>query len=154
MRKYVIRVSWVLVLLLAGCETLSPNYETPTLTVTGIKALPAQGFEQPFEIGLKLLNPNPVALSLNGMSYQLIIEGHKLAQGVSNNIPSAPAYGSTDFTVEVSTNLFKGLKLVHELMQNPRETVSYELVAKLDIGWVFLPKLSVTEKGEINFSKP
>ena len=142
-----------LVLLISGCATLAPSYEEPSLTVTSFKLLPAKGFEQPFAIGLKLINPNSTALNINGMSYQLKVEGHKLSQGVTRDIPLTPAYGESEFKVIVSTNLFSGLKLLQDVMQNPRDTVSYELVAKLDVGWTWLPKLTVTQAGQISLSQ-
>lgn len=143
----------LLMVFVSGCANLTPSYEEPSVAVTSIELLPAKGFEQPFAIGLKLTNPNSSALNINGMSYQLKVEGHRLAQGVTSDIPVTPGYGESEFQVIVSTSLFDGLRLLQDMMQNPRDTVSYELVAKLDLGWTWLPRLTVTEAGEISLSK-
>ena len=43
---------------LSGCATINPHYEQPSVELVSFKVLPANGFEQNFEIGLKLTNPN------------------------------------------------------------------------------------------------
>lgn len=149
------RLVWlILVLVISGCQTLNPQFETPSIDVTSIKALPAAGLSQPFSVGLKITNPNPQALSLTGISYQLSIAGHKLAQGVTSNVPTVPAFGEARFTVEVSTNLVGGIKLLNDLLNNPRDSLPYELRAKLGTGLPLLPGISVVEQGEFSFSSP
>ncbi|MDX2367193.1 MAG: LEA type 2 family protein [Colwellia sp.] len=84
------------------------DYEEPSVELVSFKALPANGFEQNFEIGLKLTNPNNFDLPFNGISYQLSIAGETLARGVAANIPTAEAYGESRFVVSVSTSLMGG----------------------------------------------
>lgn len=55
------------------------NYEEPCVELVSLKVLPANGFEQNFEIGLKLTNPNNFDIPLNGISYQLSVAGETLA---------------------------------------------------------------------------
>lgn len=153
MRKGTVRgFLLVLVVLISGCQTLSPQFETPSVSVTSIKTLPAAGFSQPFEVGLKITNPNNSELSLTGISYQLSIEGHKLAEGASNQVPVVPAFGEADFKVKVSTNLLGGIKLLNDVLNNPRDTVHYELKAKLGTGLPLLPGITVVESGEFDLN--
>jgi len=144
--------SLLLLLLLSACQTLDPRFESPSVTVESLKALPASGFSQPFEVGLKVVNPNAQELKLSGISYQLSIEGHKLAEGASNQVPAVPAFGEASFTIKVSTNLLGGIKLLNDLLNNPRDAVRYELRAKLGTGLPLLPGITVVESGEFNFT--
>jgi LEA14-like dessication related protein len=83
------------VLDLSGCTTLSSGYDEPTVELVSFKALPASGFEQNFEIGLKLTNPNDFELPFNVISCALSVAGETLARGVTADIPTAGTYGKS-----------------------------------------------------------
>ncbi|NQY89386.1 MAG: LEA type 2 family protein [Colwellia sp.] len=134
---------------LSGCATMNLDYEEPSVELVSFKALPANGFEQNFEIGLKLINPNNFELPFNGISYQLSVAGEILAYGVSADIPTVGAYGESRFVVPVSASLLGGIKVIKALMDSQGQDISYQLKAKLDIDIPFVPKLTFTEDGMI-----
>lgn len=134
---------------LSGCASMNLDYEEPSVELVSFKILPASGFEQNFEIGLKLTNPNNFELPMNGISYQLSVAGETLANGVASDIPTAAAYGESRFVVPISTSLIKGIKVIRALMISQGKDISYQLKAKLDIDIPFLPKLTVIENGII-----
>jgi len=125
------------------------DYEEPSVELISFKALPASGFEQNFEIGLKLTNPNNFDLPFNGISYQLSVAGEELAHGVASNIPTAKAYGESRFVVPISASLFGGFKVIKALMSKQGKDISYQLKAKLDIDIPFMPKLTVVQDGVV-----
>jgi len=139
----------VALLFLSGCATIDLDYEEPSVELISFKALPVNGFEQSFEVGLKLTNPNSFELPLNGISYQLSVAGETLAHGVASNIPTVSAYGESRFVVPVSTSLIGGFKVIRALMNSKGKDISYELKAKLDIDIPFVPRLTVIEEGVI-----
>jgi LEA14-like dessication related protein len=139
----------VILLFLSGCASLSPDFDEPTVEVISIKALPANGFEQNFEIGLKLTNPNSFELPFNGISCELSVAGETLARGVTANIPTAGAYGESRFVVPVATSLIGGFKVIKALMDSEGQGISYQLKAKLDIDIPFMPKLIVIHDGMV-----
>lgn len=136
-------------LLVGACTGLRPGFETPTVTVTSFRMLPSTGVAPQFEIGLRVLNPNREALKLAGVSYTASIDGQPLIKGVSNQLPAIEGYGSGDITLTAAPNLLAGVRLITNLMNGPRDTVSYELEAKLDVG-TFLPAIRVRDAGEIS----
>lgn len=136
----------------SGCATMTTKFENPSVEVVSFKMLPAKGFEQNFELGLKLTNPNNFALPLNGISYQLNVAGSTLAHGVANNIPTASAYGESRFVVPVSTSLLGGLKVIKALMASKGQEVSYQLTADLNIDIPFVPTIAIVEQGFIPFA--
>lgn len=154
-RALPIRFLFVAVLFfLSGCATMNLDYEEPTVELISFKALPANGFEQNFEIGLKLTNPNDFELPLNGISYQLNVVGETLAHGVAADIPTVAAYSEVRFVVPVSTSLIMGgIKLIKALMVSQGQDISYQLKAKIDIDIPFVPKLTVIEEGIIPLGK-
>jgi hypothetical protein len=125
------------VLFLSGCASLSPDFDEPTVEVISIKALPAKGFEQNFE------------LPFNGISCELSVAGPTLARGVTADIPTAGAYGEARFVVPVSTSVIGGFKVIKALMDNQGQGISYQLKAKLDIDIAFVPKLTIIQDGMV-----
>jgi LEA14-like dessication related protein len=139
----------VALLFLSGCATLSQDFEEPNIELVAVKALPANGLEQQFEIGLKLTNPNNFELPFNGISCQLSVAGEMLASGVSADIPTAAAYGDSRFVVPISTSLLGGIRMVKALINSQGEGISYQLKAKLDIDIPFVPTLTIIREGKV-----
>lgn len=134
---------------LSGCAAMQPGYETPTVTVSSFRALPAQGGTPGFEIGLNVVNPNRAALDLDGVAYTVRLEGREILKGVANDLPVIEGYGSGDILLEARPNLFESIRLVRDLVSSPRETFDYELEAKLDPGGLH-PPIRIRDKGNIS----
>ncbi len=147
------KMIWIAVLVfLSSCSPLlQPNFETPIVSVSSITILPSDDIVPTFEIGLHVVNPNRVALKLQGLSYQVELEGHQVLFGVANQLPTIEAYGEGDVVLEARPDLFSTLKLFGELMNHPRDAVNYTFDASLDVGVLF-PKIKVTKSGVISLN--
>ncbi len=133
----------------AGCASLEPGFETPTVGVSSFRVLPSEGAVPKFEIGLHIVNPNRSSLKLEGLVYSVSLEGHKILTGVSNNLPQIEAYGEGDVLLVATADLLNSIGLFATLLQSQQETFAYELDAKLDIG-SFRPRIHVVKEGEIS----
>jgi LEA14-like dessication related protein len=139
---------------LTGCVALQTDYETPTVSITSFRAIPGEGMAPRFEIGLHIINPNRSALELKGISYTVSLEGHTLLTGVSNKLPMIEAYGEGDVLLEASVDFFNSIGFFADLTKNQkRETFSYSLDAKLDVGNL-RPVIRVSKKGELSLFHP
>lgn len=149
------RWRWVIALLMimmvAGCATLHPDYETPIVNVSSIQALPAEGIAPRFEIGLHIINPNRSALKLHGIAYSLKLEGYKILTGVANDLPVVEGYGEGDVTLIASASVLSSIRFFTDLMKASRDAIAYDLEAKLDLGGL-QPNIYVVESGEIDLS--
>jgi len=134
--------------LLVGCAGVRAGYETPTVTVKAVRAIPSEGLLPEFEIDLHVVNPNREALKLVGVSYTVSLEGHELIRGVGNELPPIDAYGEGDITLKASADLLAGVGLIRELMTAGKDTLSYSFEAKLDPG-ALRPSIRVRDSGEI-----
>lgn len=141
-----------LILCISACTTLQPNFENPSLQVTSIALLPSEGVQINFDVGLKVNNPNKTPLNVLGLAYDLHLDGYKVLEGVGNDIPEIPAYGSAEFNITASTNLMQSFKLFSELLSNPKSVLDYSLNTKLDLGSTWLPALRLKDSGEINLT--
>ncbi len=140
---------FALVLLVAGltgCASLNPNYEQPTVTLSSFRALPSEGMTPSFEIGLRIINPNPSSLALSGVVYTVSVQGHELVKGVGKDFPAIEGYSQGDVTLTASANLLGGIRLLGDLMQVSSDSLDYDFEARLDLAGLH-PSIRVHEKG-------
>jgi len=146
----------LLAVLLNGCATLIPHFEQPQVNVVSIKAPNRGSVDQQFRVGLRVSNPNSMALDVKGMSYELSIDGIALASGVTADIPLVAAYSEVNFEVPISVSLLNSLRLFKRLVESPqaegRKALPYELKARIDVGGPWVPRITVSEQGEIPLS--
>jgi LEA14-like dessication related protein len=136
---------------LPACVGLRPGFETPTVTVKSVRALPSEGALPDFEIILHVINPNNEALKLAGVSYTVSLAGHDVIQGVGNELPVIEGYGEGDLVLTASANLFAGIGLLRDLMSTQGDVIRYEFEAKLDPG-PLSPSIRVKDEGEISLN--
>jgi|AZII01.1.fsa_nt_gi LEA14-like dessication related protein len=137
-----------LVTCLSSCVLLNPAYEKPAVHLVRIAPLSSSGFEQRFQVDLKIINPNSTSLSASGMSYTLRLNHENVVKGVAGPIAEIPPYSETIVQVEASTNILAGLRMISSLLERPGRELHYELETKLRAGWWPVP-LRIIESGDI-----
>jgi len=138
------------VLLFAGCATLPPDFEEPSLQINSIRLINFDRMTPQFEIDLHIVNPNRDALDLKGLSYTLHLAGNQVVSGATSNLPVIAAYGEADFKIDANVSLLDGLQLLSKLMNEYQENLTYEFNAKLDLG-SFYPTIPIKREGVLNF---
>lgn len=105
--------------------------------------------EQRFKVGLRVLNPNSVALPVKGLSYSLKLNGYKVVSGATGDIPELPAYGDVRLDLEAGVNLLGGARFLSGILQNGNQQLDYQLETRLDVG-LLLPAITLLEEGQIS----
>src|ERR1700733_11695872 len=95
----------LVVLGLSGCSLFVPKLERPTLSVVGVQMLKSDLWHQELRVRLRVQNPNDRALPVEGIVYQLDLEGQELAHGMSGDSFVVPALGEAEFDMSVSANM-------------------------------------------------
>lgn len=139
---------FAVLLLLGGCGAMRPGYETPTVTVSSFRSLPSEGGMPSFEIGLRVVNPNREPLELVGAAYTVSLEGRDLIKGVANELPVIEGYGEGTFKLTATASLVAGARFIADLMRSEKDSIRYELEAKLDVGGL-RPTIRVRDSGDI-----
>jgi LEA14-like dessication related protein len=138
--------------LMTSCATLSPHYEQPQVSINSFTLSPnAVGIAPTCNIGLHIVNPNRNALPLQGMSYSVELEGHRVLSGAEPNLPRIDAYSSADIVIQASPDLFGSARLINQLLTQKQAALSYTFKAKLDVGSL-LPFITIEESGEFELS--
>ena len=132
--RFRIPVILFLLALLASCTSL-PDYEQPRVSVAGIEPVKGEGMELRFNVKLRIQNPNTVEINYQGMMVDLMLDGNRIASGVSNQPGNVPAYGETVYTLPVTVSVFSAARQVIGLLQKPQQTaLPYEISGKLESG--------------------
>lgn len=96
------------VLLLSACSVAEP--EPPQVRVADLRLLDSTVFEQRFEINLTIGNPNDFALPLDGLTFDLEVNGETFARGFSNQRVTIPRLGEGRVSVAASTTLIEVMR--------------------------------------------
>ena len=143
-------VSLLLLMLPAGCATLSPGFEEPSLQVNSIRLKNSHSLAPEFEISLRVTNPNRDDLSIDGMTYTMNLAGNQVVSGAANDLPTIPGYGEAEVKIMATLSLLGGFKLLNDLMNEYQESVGYEIIVKLDVG-KFYPRITIQREGVFTF---
>ncbi len=134
---------------ISSCASFNFWQQKPTVMVTTFQVIPSIGIAPNFKIGLHIVNPNRVALKLEGLYYTIAIDGHEIVAGVSNKLPTIGAYDVGDIEIEARANIVNSLRLIADLVQNSRDSYQYTLKADLSVG-MFVPSIHVTKEGTVS----
>ena len=80
------------------------------VSVAGIEPMDSQGFEMRFNVKLRVQNPNDSAVSFNGVSLDLELNGKPFASGVSDQSGTVPRFGETIVNVPLTVPAFSAVR--------------------------------------------
>ena len=134
-------------ILLGGCAAVQ-SLEAPHVSLTDLRILDTTLFEQRFALKIRVQNPNPVALPITGMNFQLAINDVELGRGVSDQAVTVPAYGETVFEVNLVSNLARLVNQIRALESDKSQSLRYRLAGGISVE-NRLGKLPFDYQGEI-----
>src|SRR3954463_14967838 len=95
----------LLIALLSGCAGLPMGMQPPAVTIADFGVSNAGLFEQQFNLRLRIQNPNPDEFTIDGMAFDLEINGQQFAKAVGNQTGTVPRYGSGFMSAEAVSKL-------------------------------------------------
>lgn len=101
-------------LVLAGCATLL-GLKSPEVTLADIQLADSRLLEQRFRLALRVTNPNERELALEGISFQMEVNGQRFAQGVGATPVVVPKLGDALVTVDGSAQIVALLRQLPRL---------------------------------------
>jgi LEA14-like dessication related protein len=119
--------------LLGACATLSPYKESPRVSLVSIQPQQMGVLEQRFGLQLRILNPNDVAIPVEGLSYTIEINNREFAYGVSRQAVEIPAFGEALLDVDVVSNLLNVVQQLQALNGETRSSLDYRLSGKISL---------------------
>ena len=120
----------VLLSAVQGCAGLR-NLEPPDVVVTAIRPVDATLLEQRFDVDLRIYNPNNRELSIDGVDFELDLNGERLARGAGATDLDLPRLGEAETTVRVSSSL---LGLARQLMSAGQDNaITYRMKGRIHL---------------------
>jgi LEA14-like dessication related protein len=122
----------VVLLLLEGCAAFGPQLEAPSITVSELHPKEGTLLEQRFAAKIRIQNPNAFDLPVEGISYDLELNGRPFAKGVGKADVVIPAYGQDVVETEAITTLMGFVRQL-EQARSDGPKMSYRLTGKLKL---------------------
>lgn len=138
--------------LAAGCANLA-RLEVPEVQVTSLQLLESTpgSLEQRFAVGLRLINPNNRSILLDGLDFELDVNGQRLARGVSDEPFELPRLGEAETRVVVTTSLLDILRQAVGLSSRRDGSLDYRLRGRLHLGEGFVRTVPFNHFGTLQY---
>ena len=133
-----------------GCAGLAPGTQPPSITIADLGLGSAGLLEQQYNLRLRIQNPNPNDFSVDGISFELEINGQPFAKGVGNDAVTVPRFGSGFMTAEAVSTLGALLRQFGRLPDGNKAVFKYRIKGQLSI--VGGSRVPFEEQGEFDFS--
>lgn len=140
-------------LALWGCATLTGGLEAPRVHVSAIELREATLFEQVYDIRLRVQNPNNQDLPVQGLNFELEINGTTFARGGSAEAVVIPRLSSGVVQVEAISGLGGILQQLMKLQGAAPKSVTYRISGAAFVGpegW----RLPFEDRGEFRLPAP
>jgi LEA14-like dessication related protein len=130
---WVVRVAGIL--LLGGCALgpAMPAIEAPSITVSSLRLEDSTLLEQRVLASLRIQNPNPVDLAIEGIAYDFEVNGQPFAKGVGKGPVVIPAFGQGMFETEAITTLMGFIRQFRAMERARRPLFAYRLTGKVKL---------------------
>jgi len=114
--------------LLSGCASLE-QAEPPGVTLVDLRIADVTVFETSLEATVRVTNPNPEPLEVEGASFKLRLNGHKVGTGTAPAATTVPALESVTVEARFHLSNLAALRRLQELLES--EAVEYGLESRL-----------------------
>jgi LEA14-like dessication related protein len=107
--------------------------EAPSISISTVRFEPSTVLEQRFLAALRIQNPNAVDLAVEGISYEVEVNGQPFAKGVGKGPVVIPAFGQGVIETEAITTLVGFIRQFRELERARRPAFAYRLKGKMKL---------------------
>ena len=123
----------ILSLLMVGCTGLEQRQEPPRVNLVNLRILDVQLFEQRYGLTLRIINPDRTELTIEGISFEVELNGKAFAYGVSGERVTIPAFAEETMEVELVGTLFNMVDQLRELERRSGKPLEYRIFGKISI---------------------
>jgi LEA14-like dessication related protein len=137
-------------LCLVACSLVTPKFERPTVSVTGIELVNGNLLQQTFRVKFNIQNPNDRALPVSGLHAALSVGGEHVAQGQNERAFVVPAKGDADFDMMITANMALALLKLANKMDQHVDSIDYDVSGAASIDLPFLRDLPFHQTGSFS----
>lgn len=119
--------------ILSSCAGLFTRPVPPQVNIAAISLTDANLFEQRYHIKLRLQNPNDFDLPINGVQFQVQINGRPFASGMSSAPVSVPRFGMAVIEIDAVSTLAEVARQLNDIIMGQTQGVRYTLTGKVHL---------------------
>ncbi len=127
------RLAILAIVLLSACAGLGGLAQKPEVSLASLNLVQIGLFEQRFALKLRIQNPNDVELRINGLSFEIELNGRSFITGLSDRGVTIPRFGEALLEVTATSTLGSALKQLRELQKGGRERIDYRIAGRLNV---------------------
>ena len=128
--------SVMLLVLFAGCASLSESHDAVRVTVSDIRVLESTLLEQLYEVTLRIQNRQDQEIVLRGGSFDLEINGKDFGSGVTDERVTVAPFSDAKVNVQMVSTLFGMLRVIRSLQDRSGESLEYAISGRFSVeGW-------------------
>lgn len=120
-----------LALLLAACAPVISK--PPAVTLAGVDLESIGLFEQRYILQLRVTNPNDSDIPVEGVSFDIELNGMHFASGVSNSAVTIPRLGEALLEVKATSNLASFMRQLRDLNKDGKSGLDYRIKGDLRV---------------------
>lgn len=110
---------------LCGCAAMT--MKSPEVTLSNVTIEEFGLLEQRLGLKLRVMNPNDSDLAIEGVSFEVDVNGQSFAKGVSNKAVTVPRLGEALLDLSAVSTLGSLLRQLGDLAKGGRESVEYRV---------------------------
>jgi LEA14-like dessication related protein len=138
-----------LILSLSACAGLEKKTEVFKVNISNLQILDSTLMEQRYQVTLRLINRSRTAYAIEGMSFDIELNGKDFASGVSNKQLQLEPFSETLVTVDVSSTIFGIIRQINNLQQNKPDAFEYQISGSVYTGQSFF-SIPFEQSGQID----
>ena len=125
----------------AGCSGLPRSAVAPKVSVADVSLRHFDLFEQHFDVGLQVENPNDFDLTIEALEFELEVNGQPFAKGMSRAAALIPAAARARVQIDAVTQSNDLVRQIRTLPHELKEGVPYRIRGrvKTDKSPIWLP---------------
>lgn len=119
--------------LMTACTGIPFNAKAPKVSVAEVSVKRLGLFEQVFDVGLRVTNPNDFDIAIEGLEFKLEINGREFATGTAHTHTRLPAFSSAVVHVDTTTDSNKLLQQIKTLPEILQDGAPYRIRGRIKI---------------------
>lgn len=144
-------IYFFLIGLLTGCAGLDTKPEQFKVNISSMSLLESSLMEQRYQVNLRIMNRSKETFNIDGMSFDIELNGKDFASGVSNEQFQLEPLSESVVSVTVTSTIFGIIRQINGMEQLKSEPFKYNLSGNVytDTDLFGIP---FRETGEVNLN--
>ena len=136
-------------LLALACATVGREVLPPDVYVIDIQPLESTALEQRMRVDLRVRNPNDFALEIDGVRFDLDLNGTRFARGLGNERVTLPRLDEARISVVSTTGVMDWVRQFAALAQPGRKDMDYRVAGRFFLADSILGHVDFESSGNL-----